>query len=137
RDAIDAGLIAGPRLRVSGNAIDIRGGHEDAIRFNPAAHIPSNADYADDTDELLRVMRRQHKEGSDFAKIYETGPDVLADGTLFTPYQYTEPQLHAAVEELARLSGGAKSAMGVAVHCTGEPAAAFAVAAGVASIDHA
>ena len=85
RDAINAGLIPGPRLRVSGNAIDVLGGHEDAIDFNPAARVPSNADYANGADELVRVMRQQHKEGSDFAKIYETGPDVLEGGTLRTP----------------------------------------------------
>ena len=33
RDAIDKGLFPGPRLRISGNAIDILGGHEDAIAF--------------------------------------------------------------------------------------------------------
>ena len=32
---------------------------------------------------------QQHKEGSDFAKIYETGPDKMIDGVLHTPYQYT------------------------------------------------
>ena len=37
RDAINDGLIPGPRLRISGNAIDILGGHEDANRFNPGA----------------------------------------------------------------------------------------------------
>ena len=93
RDAIDAGLIPGPRMRMSGNAIDILGGHEDAIGYNPAAKVPSNADYADSADDLVRVMRQQHKEGSDFAKIYETGPDVLEDGVLTTPYQYTEAEL--------------------------------------------
>ena len=46
RDAINQGLIPGPRLRISGNAIDILGGHEDAIGFNPAQHVLSNADYA-------------------------------------------------------------------------------------------
>jgi imidazolonepropionase-like amidohydrolase len=137
REAIDAGLIPGPRLRVSGNAIDLLGGHEDAIDFNPAAHVPSNADYADGAEELVRVMRQQHKEGSDFAKIYETGPDELEGGTLRMPYQYTEAELRAAVAEQARLATGSGSAMGVAVHCTGEPAAGFAVNAGVASIDHA
>src|SRR3954469_23389628 len=35
RDAINQGSIPGPRLRISGNAIDILGGHEDANRFNP------------------------------------------------------------------------------------------------------
>lgn len=134
RNSIEAGLIPGPRMRVSGNAIDILGGHEDAIGYNPAAHVPSNADYANSADDLVRVMRQQHKEGSDFAKIYETGKDTLKDGVLTTPYQYSEAELHAAVVEQARLSGGA---MGVGVHCTGEPAAGFAAAAGVASIDHA
>ena len=46
RNAINQGLIPGPRLRISGNAIDILGGHEDANRFNPAQHVLSNADYA-------------------------------------------------------------------------------------------
>ena len=39
RDAINEGLIPGPRLRISGNAIDILGGHEDANDFNPAQHV--------------------------------------------------------------------------------------------------
>jgi len=141
RNAINAGLIPGPRMRISGNAIDLTGGHEDAIGYNSAAHVPSNADYADSADSLVRVMRQQHKEGSDFAKIYETGPDSLepesAAGVLTTPYQYSEAELHAAVTESARLASGSPSAMGVGVHCTGEPAAGYAVAAGVASIDHA
>ena len=137
RNAIDAGLIPGPRMRISGNAIDILGGHEDAIGYNLAVHVPSNADYADSAEGLIRVMRQQHKEGADFAKIYETGPDSLKDGVFTTPYQYTEGELHAAVTEAARLAGGSSSAMGVAVHCTGEPAAGYAVNAGVASIDHA
>jgi len=101
RNAIDSGLYPGPRLRVSGNAIDIVGGHEDAIAFNPNAHVPSNADYATTADDLVRVMRQQHKEGSDFAKIYQTGPDEMRNGTLHTPYQYSIAQLKAAVEEAA------------------------------------
>ena len=131
RDAIDQGLILGPRLRISGNAIDILGGHEDAIHFNPALRIPSNADYANTIDQLIEVIRRQHKEGSDFAKIYETGPDKMIDGVAHTPYQYTETQLSAAVEEACRLG------MQVAVHATGEPGTLYAALAGVASIDHA
>ncbi len=137
RKAIDSGLIPGPRMRMSGNAIDILGGHEDAVGYNPAAHVPSNADYADSAEDLVRVMRLQHKEGADFAKIYETGKDTLKDGVLTTPYQYSEAELQAAVVEQARLTGGGPGAIGLAVHCTGEPAAGYAVAAGVASIDHA
>src|SRR5260370_41433890 len=39
RNAIDRGLFPGPRLRISGNAIDILGGHEDAIGYNPEQHV--------------------------------------------------------------------------------------------------
>ena len=131
RNAIDQGLVPGPRMRISGNAINILGGHEDAIKFNPAQHVLPNADYANNKDELVAVMREQYKEGADFTKIYETGPDTVKDGKFSTPYQYTEAQLSAAVEEAARV--GAR----VAVHATGEPGTLFAAQAGVASIDHA
>jgi isoaspartyl peptidase/L-asparaginase-like protein (Ntn-hydrolase superfamily)/imidazolonepropionase-like amidohydrolase len=131
RNAIDAGLVPGPRLRISGNAIDILGGHEDAIAFNPAGHISSNATYANNATELVAVIRQQAKEGADFAKIYQTGPDRLVGGQLKPPYQYTEAELQAAVQETARL--GTR----VAVHATGEPGALYAARAGVASIDHA
>jgi imidazolonepropionase-like amidohydrolase len=131
RNAINKGLIPGPRLRISGNAIDIVGGHEDAIHFNPAQHVLSNATYANSVDELVAAIRQQHKEGSDFVKIYETGPDRMRDGVLHTPYQYTAAQLKAAVEEAARLGTT------VGVHAMGEPGTLFAAQAGVASIDHA
>jgi imidazolonepropionase-like amidohydrolase len=131
RNAINEGLIPGPRLRVSGNAIDILGGHEDANKYNPAQHVLSNADYANSAEQLVEVMREQHKEGSDFAKIYETGPDKMVDGILHSPYQYTAEELTAAVTEAHRLGAI------VAVHAMGEPGTLFAAQAGVASIDHA
>ena len=131
REAIDKGLILGPRMRMSGNAIDILGGHEDANHYNPAQHVISNADYANSAEQIIEVMRAQHKEGSDFAKIYETGPDHIIDGVLHTPYQYTAAQLTAAVEEAHRLG------VVVGVHAMGEPGTLYAAQAGVASIDHA
>ena len=131
RDAINRGDIPGPRLRVSCNAVDITGGHEDAIGYNPAQHILSNADFADSADDLVRVMRAQRKGGADFTKIYETGKDSEHNGILETPYQYTEAELAAAVAEAHRTGSR------VAVHATGEPGTGFAVAAGVSSVDHA
>jgi imidazolonepropionase-like amidohydrolase len=131
RGAINKGLAPGPRLRISGNAINILGGHEDAIGYNPAQHVLPNADYANNAAELIAVMRQQYKEGADFTKIYETGPDKVSDGQFSTIYQYTEAELKAAVEEAARLGKR------VAVHATGEPGTLFAARAGVASIDHA
>lgn len=160
KKAIDEGLIPGPRLRISGNATSILGGHEDAIGFNPAQHVLGNADYANDADQLIEAIREQHKEGSTFVKVYETGPDQMAPNgpnaapcgmdevlcaanhlgpqagdpefwAFHTPYQYTEQQLAAAVAEAARLGTN------VGVHDQGEPGALFAAEAGVASIDHA
>jgi imidazolonepropionase-like amidohydrolase len=131
RDAINKGLIPGPRLRISGNAVDILGGHEDANHFNPAQHVLSNATYANSAEEIVAAIRQQHKEGSDFVKMYETGADSMRDGVLQTPYQYTVAQLKVAVEETARFGGN------VAVHATGEPGTLYAAQAGVASIDHA
>ena len=130
RDAINKGLILGPRLRISGNAVDILGGHEDANHFNPAQHVLSNATYANSADEIVAAIRQQHKEGSDFVKMYETGPDSMQGGVLHTPYQYTVAQLKAAIDEAARFGGT------VAVHATGEPGTFYAAQAGVASIDH-
>jgi len=131
RDAINQGLVPGPRLRISGNAIDILGGHEDAIGYNPEQHLFSNATYANSAEQLVTAIREQVKEGADFIKIYQTGPDSLRDGRLSTPYQYTEAQLAAAVQEAARTQRR------VAVHATGEPGALYAAQAGVLSIDHA
>jgi imidazolonepropionase-like amidohydrolase len=131
RDAINRGSIPGPRLRICGNAIDILGGHEDANHFNPAQHVLSNATHANTADEIIAAIRGQHKEGADFVKIYETGPDAMRDGVLHTPFQYTAAQLKAAVDEAARTGGS------VAVHAMGEPGTLFAAQAGVASIDHA
>jgi imidazolonepropionase-like amidohydrolase len=131
RNAIDKGLIPGPRMRMSGNAISILGGHEDAIHYNPASHVPSNADYANSATELVAVIREQLKEGADFIKIYETGSDKLINGKVVSPYQYTQAELEAAVTETGRMHTR------VGVHCTGEPGALYAVKAGVASVDHA
>jgi imidazolonepropionase-like amidohydrolase len=131
RNAINQGIIPGPRMRISGNAIDILGGHEDANGFNPAQHVLSNADRANTVEQIVEVIREQHKQGSDFVKMYETGPDRMVDGVLYTPYQYTAAQLAAAVDEARRLGTT------VGVHAMGEPGTLFAAQAGVASIDHA
>ena len=131
RNAIDRGLIPGPRLRISGNAVDILGGHEDATRFNPEQHVFPNATYANNATELVTVIREQFKLGADFIKIYETGRDSFVDGKFSTPYQYTEAELSAAVREAARVGKH------VAVHATGEPGTLYAARAGVVSVDHA
>jgi imidazolonepropionase-like amidohydrolase len=71
------------------------------------------------------------KEGADFIKIYETGRDTIVNGHFSTPFQYTEAEMKAAVQEAAR------TGKVVAVHASGEPGTLFAARAGVSSIDHA
>lgn len=131
RAAINAGEIPGPRLWVCANAISLLGGHEDALGFNPAIFIPANADLANDTHQLIHTIREQIKEGATFIKIYETGRDQFIGNRFFTPYQFTERQLAAAVKEAARVRER------VAVHVMGEPGALYAAEAGVMSLDHA
>jgi imidazolonepropionase-like amidohydrolase len=131
RNAINKGLIPGPRLRISGNAVDISGGHEDAIGYNPEQHVLPNATQANNAAELVTVIRQQFKEGADFIKIYETGKDSIVNGHLVTPYQFTEAEMKAAVQEAAR------TGKVVAVHAVGEPGTLYAARAGVSSIDHA
>jgi imidazolonepropionase-like amidohydrolase len=130
RNAINRGQIPGPRLRISGNAVDILGGHEDANNFNPEQRVLSNATYANSADDLIRVIRQQFKEGADFIKIYETGRDSMTGGHFSTPYQFTEAELTTAVREAARVGKV------VAVHATGEPGTLYAARAGVSSVDH-
>ncbi|MEO7084025.1 MAG: amidohydrolase family protein [Gemmatimonadaceae bacterium] len=157
RNAINSGMIPGPRLQISGMAISILGGHEDAIGFNPEQHVIDNADHAEDTQQLIQTMRAQHKDGATFTKIYMTGSDrMVPKGSapclgdpicaqlglgeqagdpefwdFHTPYQYTEAELKAAVDEAVRMGSN------VGVHDQGEPAALFAAEAGVSAIDHA
>ena len=130
RNAINQGLVPGPRMRVSGNAVDILGGHEDAVGYNPEQRVLPNATQANSAAELVTVIRQQFKEGADFIKIYETGHDSLRDGKFSTPYQFTEAELVAAVHEAAR------TGKRIAVHATGEPGTLYAARAGVVSIDH-
>lgn len=131
RDAINQGLIPGPRLRISGNAISILGGHEDAIGYNPEQRVLPNATWANNANELVTAIREQFKLGADFIKIYETGHDSISDDKLTTPYQYSEAELSAAIQETARVGKH------IAVHASGEPGTLYAARAGVVSVDHA
>ena len=78
-------------------------------------------------------MREQHKEGSDFAKIYETGPDRMIDGSA----AYAVPVHRGATGRGGRGSAPAGRTSCVGVHAMGEPGTLYAAQAGVASIDHA
>ena len=131
RNAIDQGLIPGPRLRISGNAISILGGHEDAINYNPAQHVFPNATYANNPEELVTVSASNLKKVRTSSRFMRQAVTLSATANSHTPYQYTEAELATAVQEAAR------QGKRVAVHATGEPGTLYAAQAGVVTVDHA
>jgi imidazolonepropionase-like amidohydrolase len=85
-------------MRISGNAISILGGHEDAVNYNPEQHVLPNATLVNGAGELVSAIREQMKQGADFIKIYETGKDQMRGGIFSTPFQFTREELAAAVQ---------------------------------------
>jgi imidazolonepropionase-like amidohydrolase len=118
RDAIEAGVLPGPRVFAAGPAITITGGH--------CYFLEGEADSA---DELRRLARRLAKEGADFFKVMSTG-GRMTPGTNVTAAQYTVEELSALVGEARRLGRT------VAAHGHGVAGIRNAVTAGVTTIEH-
>lgn len=131
RTLINRGAIPGPRMWISGNAISIIGGHESARGYNPEIPIPDNATMVTGINQIIATIRDQIHQGATFIKMYETGSERMINGQYHVQYQFTEPELAAAVAEADR------EGTFVGVHDNGEPGALYAAQAGVASIDHA
>ena len=131
RNAINQGLIPGPRLRISGNAINILGGHEDATGFNPEQHVLSNATYANNADELVTVIRATIQRGRGLHQDLRNRPRFIRRRQTLHAVPIHGAELLAAVTEAARVGKH------VAVHATGEPGTLYRAQAGVVSVDHA
>ncbi|MBA2448161.1 MAG: amidohydrolase family protein [Chloroflexi bacterium] len=118
RDAIEAGIVPGPRIVAAGPAITTTGGH--------CYFLEGEADGA---DELRRMARRLAKEGADFFKIMSTG-GRMTPGTNVSAAQFSQEELSALVVEARRLNRT------VAAHGHGTAGIRNAVAAGVTTIEH-
>ncbi|MBX7126290.1 MAG: amidohydrolase family protein [Cyclobacteriaceae bacterium] len=129
RDAINRGLIQGPRIHASGPAIGTTGGHADVNGWSPFIQLPGTGAIVDGPDEVLKQVRLNVKYGADQIKIVATG-GVLSVGDAIGAPQMTEEELAAAVLEARRL--GRK----VMAHAHAGDGLLAAVRAGVASIDH-
>src|SRR5258708_1158531 len=101
RDAIDQGVVPGPRLQVAGNYISATGGAGDARQFSIFVDVPLIRNLADGVDEIRKAVRTNLKHGADFIKILATGA-ILSNGISPGAQQYSEEELHAAVEEAGR-----------------------------------
>jgi imidazolonepropionase-like amidohydrolase len=125
RQAIDKGIIPGPRLLVTTRAIIATGSYAPR-RFDYAYPVPQGAEEADG-DTLRRVVRDQIGRGADWIKVYADfrwGPGGGTKPT-FSP------------DELARLVATARDAgVPVVAHATSPEGMRRAATAGVETIEH-
>ncbi|MBM3178133.1 MAG: amidohydrolase family protein [Bacteroidetes bacterium] len=129
RDAINRGLIPGPRIHASGPALGTTGGHADVNGWSPFLDLPGTGAIVDGADGVRKQVRLNAKFGADQIKIVATG-GILSVGDAVGAPQMTVEELQAAVTEAARL--GRK----VMAHAHAGAGLLQAVEAGVASIDH-
>jgi imidazolonepropionase-like amidohydrolase len=129
RKAIDEGVVPGPRLMVSGNYVSPTGGAGDARQFSIFVDVPIVRNLADGPDEVRKAVRTNLKQGADFIKILGTGA-VLSKGAPPGGQQYSEEEMHVAVEEAARWGRH------VAAHLHGTDGIKAGIRAGVRTVDH-
>jgi len=118
RQAIDSGLIPGPRMLISGRLICMTGGHGWQIGLE-----------ANGPNEVRKAAREQIKAGVDIVKLMATG-GVLTPAVEPGSEQLTEEELRAGVEEAHK--AGKKTA----THAMGTRGIQNALRAGIDSIEH-
>lgn len=126
KQAIDQGIVPGPRLLVVTRAIVATGSYGPS-GFDPRYDVPQGAEEADGVEGITHAVRSQIKHGADWIKLYadhEWGPNGETEPT------FTIDELKAAVE-VARSSGRY-----VAAHARGNEGVRRAVLAGVTTIEH-
>ena len=133
RNAINRGIVVGPRMLVATHGIGATGGHFDPMSGFRDMLFGRDPDWsdgiADGPDEIRKAVRHEVKNGADVIKAAVSGGVFSLADEVDTP-QYTPPEMEALVDESHRLRKK------VAVHCHGDQAAREAVAAGVDSIEH-
>jgi imidazolonepropionase-like amidohydrolase len=131
RNAINDGLVQGPRILTAGHAIGSPGGHCDQSPFPPDRVKPLGPieGVCSGPESCREAVRDQMKWGADVIKICASGGVFSESDPLKVP-QLTPAELEAIVGEAHRW--GRK----VAAHSHGDEAARLAVEAGVDSIEH-
>ncbi len=131
RDAINKGVVPGPRLLVSTYALTITGGHMNLSGMNPDLALPDPAALADSRDAMIAEIRREVKYGADWIKIYATGTLRHVDRATLEPLpQLSTDEVRAIVAEASRWRKD------VAAHAYGGAGARAAVEGGVRSLEH-
>ncbi|EWT05199.1 amidohydrolase [Intrasporangium chromatireducens Q5-1] len=130
RNAIDRGLVTGPRLVVAAHILSSTGGHGDLSGFYPSRwDLPVSA-VADSIGEIRRLVRREHAHGSDWVKTVNAG-GYFSVGDDPARTSWLDEELAALCATAAQLG------MPVAVHTGAADACKQAIRAGVRSLEHA
>lgn len=129
RDAINQGLIRGPRIKSSGNFVSLTGGHGDADGLSPDQALPRRPNIANTVDEVSDAVRHDIKYGADWIKLMATG-GVLDPWSDFNVQELSQAQMERAVEVAHR------AGKHVMVHAEGTEGIKAAARAGVDSIEH-
>jgi imidazolonepropionase-like amidohydrolase len=124
REAVEGGLLEGPRMAVAGRALSNYGGIFDPDPYPAFEGTPADAAgvLCNTRDEFIRETRRQCKRGVDLIKI--------ADSTWGDIQTVAEEEIAAAVEEAHRHN------VKVAIHSRGSTSTRAAARAGVDLIYH-
>ncbi|MDH3299508.1 MAG: amidohydrolase family protein [Acidimicrobiia bacterium] len=125
RDAVDVGLVQGPRLSVAGRQITTQQGIGDTLPRWVEIGDSSYGALVTSRDELLEEIRNEVKDGVDLVKIAGSGPGTTEYGA------FRLDELELAVDEAHRLGRP------VAMHARSRQSVADAVDAGIDWIMHA
>jgi imidazolonepropionase-like amidohydrolase len=129
-NAIDKGLVPGPRIVPAGSAIGITGGHCDVTGYAPGIlELGPKDGVVDGVDEAVKAVRYMAKHGARVIKICATAGVLSFDATVGAQ-QLSFEEMSAIVQEAAR------HGLKVAAHAHGKEGILAAVRAGVASIEH-
>jgi imidazolonepropionase-like amidohydrolase len=131
RNAINDGMLPGPRIYTAGKGIGITGGHCDQTGFRPDIFPETGVEDGifNGPEEARAAVRHQIKYGADLIKTCATA-GVLSAGTEIGPAQVTPAEFEAMVETAHMLDRR------VMAHAHGIEGIRNAVRAGVHSIDH-
>jgi imidazolonepropionase-like amidohydrolase len=129
-EAVDAGMVPGPRILPAGHSLSITGGHCEVTGFAPGVlEGGPETGVADGPWEAVEAARYQIKHGARVIKLCATAGVLSFEGPVGAQ-QFTEEEMRAVVEEAARHD------LRVAAHAHGTEGIKAAVRAGVTSIEH-
>lgn len=131
RDAINRGIVPGPRMQVASDGITITAGDMTLQGVNPELDLPAMAGVADSPQQMIAQIRRQVKLGADWIKIYASSTRRDVDRKTMEPlHQMSLQDVQIVVQEARRWRRD------VIAHAYGGDSARASILGGVRSIEH-